>query len=290
MKVLILGAKGLLGRHLHAEFQHAGHEVVALGRDQLDVARPEALRTWVDRDWDAVVNAAAVCHFEACESAPEDTDRVNLHAPLALAELCAARGAIFCQFSSDYIFDGTQETPYLETDQPRPLSVYGRQKAALEHLVPRLCPQALVLRVAWLYGLGGRTFLSLLPGLLQEQETLTVAAGKTGRCLYVRDGARLTRLLVERREQGVFNMVNDGDTAWEVFAARCLDRMQTLGFAPRCREIRPVPFQTLSESWAKRPRHSALDLTKLSEALGAPPRSWEQALDAYLAEWRAVRN
>lgn len=286
MKVLIFGAHGLLGRHLQEEFSTAGYQVTALGRHQVDVTDTALVRRWIARDWDAVINAAAVCHFDTCEESPEETDRVNLHAPLEMARACEEANIRFCQYSSDYIFDGSQTAPYREEDPPAPQSVYGRQKAAVEQMVPRLCPRSLVLRIAWLYGRGGRTFMSLLPALLCREPVVRVASGKTGRCLYARDAARTTRLLLERGDTGIFNIANEGDTTWDGFAERCLQRLRDLGWHPRCETIERVPYESLGPHGNRRPPYSSLDTTKLAEAVGAPPRSWEDALDAYLAELR----
>lgn len=286
MKILLLGAGGLLGRYLTHEL--AGHDLAAMTHEQADITEAAHLDELFARRWDAVVNAAAVCDFDACEKDPAGTGRVNRDAPLDLAKRCAAQGALFVQYSSDYIFAGEADRLLTETDAPQPLSVYGRQKADLEKLIPGLCPRSLVLRVAWLYGVGGKTFLSRLPDLLLRQSTLRTAAGKKGCCLYADDGALWTRQLMESGHTGIYNLVNPGATSWEEFARTTLAQMRSLGLSPACTGIEEVPYETLGPGWSKRPRFSCLDTAKLAAARPPGPRPWREALGAFLSSWKSV--
>ena len=290
MKILLFGAGGLLGRHLAAELAAHGHDVAALTHAEADITASARLDELFGTSHDAVINAAAVCDFDACERDPVGTGRVNRDAPLDLARRCAAQNALFVQFSSDYVFRGEIDRSLTESDEPDPLSVYGRQKADLERDLPHLCPRSLVIRLSWLYGREGRTFMSLLPALLTRQQTLRVAAGKTGRCLYAPDAARWIRLLIEGGHTGLFNLVNAGDTSWEEFARTCLVRMKDLGDHPACRHLEEVPYEQLGPDWAKRPRHSSLSLQKLAATLPPGPRPWEEALDSYLKEAKSIAD
>lgn len=286
MKILLLGAGGLLGRYLTREL--AGPDLTSLTHAQADITDAARLDELFAQPWDAVINAAAICDFDACENDPARTGRVNRDAPLDLARRCAAQDALFVQYSSDYVFDGSADRPLRETGLPRPLSVYGRQKADLEELIPTLGPRHLVLRVSWLYGLGGKTFMSRLPGLLAKETTLRTAAGKKGCCLYAADGAFWTRRLVESRCTGLFNLVNPGETSWEEFARVTLEQMKFLGLDPACREITGVPYRDLGPGWSKRPRYSCLDPAKLVSTVPPGPRPWREALGQFLSEWKSV--
>jgi len=276
----------LLGRYLAREF--ASFELTALNHQEADITNSTRLDELFAQRWDVVINAAAICDFDACEKDPVQTGCVNRDAPLDLARRCAAQDVLFVQYSSDYVFDGTTERMLLETDTPHPLSVYGHQKADLEKLIPTLCPRSLMLRVSWLYGLGGKTFMSRLPDLLTHQTNLRTAAGKRGCCLYAADGAFWTRRLVESRETGLFNLVNPGETSWEDFANFTLDQLKFLGLDPACRDITEVAYQDLGPGWSKRPRYSCLDPAKLAAAIPPGPRPWREALGEFLAEWKSV--
>ena len=181
MNILLLGSGGLLWRYLAREL--AGHALTAQSHQDADITDASRLDQLFARPWDAVINAAAVCDFDACEKDPAGTGRINREAPLDLARRCAAQDALFIQYSSDYVFGGADDRLLSESDAPHPISVYGRQKADLEELIPSACPRSLILRVSWLYGLGGKTFMSRLPDLLSGQTSLRTAAGKKGCCL-----------------------------------------------------------------------------------------------------------
>ena len=286
MKILLLGAGGLLGRYLSREF--SGHELTALAHEQVDITDAARLDALFAQGWDVVINAAAVCDFDACEKHPDETGKVNRDAPLDLARRCAAHGSLFVQYSSDYVFDGNHDTLLTEADEPRPLSVYGRQKADLEKLIPGICPRNLILRVSWLYGLGGKTFMSRMPDLLASQTSLRTAAGKKGCCLYAADGAFWTRQLVESGRNGLFNLVNPGETSWEEFARATLAQMGLLGLAPACQSIVETPYTQLGPGWSKRPRYSCLSTEKIAGVIPPGPRPWREALGEFLTEWKSV--
>lgn len=282
MRLLLFGAGGLLGRHLASALPQRGHDVAALAHHEADITDAGTLDGLFREQWDAVINAAAVCDFDRCENDPVSTGRINLDAPLDLARRCDVQGATFVQFSSDYIFGGAIRRALSEDDQAAPLSVYGEQKAALERDIPRLCPRSLVLRLSWLYGSGGRTFMSLMPAMLASHPRLQVASGKTGCCLYAPDAADWIGRLLESSHTGLFNLANAGETSWEAFAHACLAEMAAAGLDPACREIIEVPYTQMGPNWVKRPRHSSLDVEKLRRHLPPGPRPWREALADFI--------
>lgn len=286
MKILLLGAGGLLGRYLSREF--SGHELTAATHAQADVTDAAQLDELFAQSWDAVINAAAVCDFDACETDPEGTARVNRDAPLDLARRCAGHGALFVQYTSDYVFGGAGDKPLGEGDTTDPLSVYGQQKADLEKLIPDAGGRCLILRLSWLYGLGGKTYMSRIPDLLARHNSLRTAAGKKGSCLYAADGAHWTRTLVEAGRTGLFNLVNTGEASWEEFARAALGQMTSAGLAPACKTIEEVPYGQLGPGWSKRPRYSCLDTAKIAGAFPPGPRPWTEALGEFLAAWKSV--
>lgn len=286
MKILLLGSGGLLGRYLASEL--AGHTLTAQAHQDTDISDASRLDQLFAQPWDAVINAAAVCDFDACEKDPAGTGRINREAPLDLARRCAAQDALFVQYSSDYVFGGADDRLLSEAESPHPLSVYGGQKADLEALIPSACPRSLILRVSWLYGLGGKTFMSRLPDLLSAQTSLRTAAGKKGCSLYAGHGALWTRQLVEAGQTGLLNLVNPGVTSWEEFAGETLTQMTSLGLAPKCRDLRKVPYEKLGPGWAKRPRYSSLDGAQLAATFPPGPTAWREALGEFLFAWKSV--
>lgn len=284
MKVLILGAGGLMGRHLVRECERRGMKYRALGHQELDITDKRAGEQAVEEFLpEVVINAAARCDFAACEREPEASRRTNLEAPLWWSALGRQRGFQLVLFSSDYIFSGRKQEPYSEESVPEPLSVYGAHKAALEQAIGGEGPE-LILRTAWIFGCGGKTFMSLLPRLLQERESVSVASGKLGSCLHAATGAAAVLGLLQQGAVGLFNLVHPGVTSWEEFAELCLEELRRMGKRPACREIVRVPFQNLlqaEETPGRRPEYSVLNPAKVIERVGPLP-DWQEGLKSYL--------
>jgi dTDP-4-dehydrorhamnose reductase len=169
----------------------------------------------------------------------------------------------------------------VEEDLPAPQSVYALHKAATERAFEAF-PEHLILRVAWLFGKGAPTFMSQMPRLLMLDETLTVASGKKGSCLYAGYGAQLALSLIDAGASGVVNTVHSGETAWEVFAEECLRQLKARGLKPRCKRIEKVPFDQMSIMKPGRPPFSVLSNDKLSRITGIRSISWQEGLDQYL--------
>ena len=257
----------------HIPLQHADLDIAdaAAARRFLDASRPEV-----------VVNCAAFCSFQGCEENPQLSQSVNLDAPCRWADACASRGIRMLHFSSDYIFDGMADTPYLETSKANPQSVYARHKLGCErHFATH--PEHLILRISWLFGAGGRTFLSLMPNLLLERDQLTVASGKRGACLHAGYAASVILQLVEARAAGLINLVHDGEMSWEEFAAECLAELRGRALDPACQAIDEVPYRKLLRAGdALRPAYSVLDTGRLRDTLNMPVKPWRDGLRDYL--------
>jgi dTDP-4-dehydrorhamnose reductase len=256
--------------------------VIPLSHRELDVTDEQSLIALLDHIRpEVVINCAALCHFQSCEDDPAESARVNRDAPIRLARLTAERKIRLVHFSTDYIFDGESQVPYREEDAARPLSVYGVHKAAVEEAF-RAYPQHLLLRVAWLFGDGGKTFMSLLPDLLMQRERLEVAAGKRGSCLHVGYAAQIIRQLIEQGSTGLFNLVHSDEASWEGFAHQCLHQLQERGYSPRCRELIEVPLEKMPVLSGARPPYSVLDTSRLAAEIGSQPINWRSGLYQYL--------
>jgi dTDP-4-dehydrorhamnose reductase len=282
MKFMVLGAGGLMGRHLVGELKHRRAPHSAYLHADLDICDAAAATRALTREcpeW--VINCAALCSFDACEENPELSRKVNLEAPILWAKLCHARGVRIAHFSSDYIYSGDRHTPFRETDPPSPLGVYAAHKAETEQAFSEF-PEHLILRVAWLFGKGGSTFMSQMPQLLMTREELTVASGKRGKCLYADYGTHLALALIARDACGIVNTVHSGETSWEEFAEECLRQLKARGLEPKCRSIRKVPLDQIPALKAGRPAYSVLDTDKLESMLGAEPLPWTEGIRQYL--------
>lgn len=285
MKVLILGAGGLTGRYLVREAKRRGLEVMGLTRQELDISRPEAAReTLLKVGPELVMNAAAVTSLEFCEENPGLSRKVNREAPEEWAKECGRSGVKFVHLGTDYIFDGKKSSAYLPTDPPAPLSRYGQDKAEGEKRVRRANPQALIVRLAWVYGHGGKTFMSKLPGMVAERELVELAGGRTGSCTYAGEAARTLLDLAEKRAEGIFHGVQAGETTWKKFAEKAAELMRKGGRKVACAEVRELPQGEISGLKVARPAFSVLDMTETEKILGRRVSRWEEGLTEYLRE------
>jgi len=279
MKVVVLGAAGILGRAMLAEL--SGHQAAARTRADYDLRdHVAAARDFDALRPDAVVNCAAYTRVDDAEDEPDLVNEVNGLAPGRLAAAAAAVGARFVQLSSDYVFNGESDRPWREDDPTDPLSVYGKSKLRGETEVRQAAPQSLIVRTSWLFGPGGRSFPLMLTQRLQAGERkFKVVDDQVGRPTYSRHLARAIVSCLEKDRSGVYHAGNAGAMSWYQFAGlvfRCL------GMAGHV-EVTPVS----SGEWAaraRRPRYSILDTAKLEAALGGPLPQTGAALAEYFHE------
>jgi dTDP-4-dehydrorhamnose reductase len=273
-KILITGAGGLVGRASVAHCRENGDEVVAYDRQALDIGDAGQVERVIGRERpDAVINCAAWTNVDGCESDPEQAERANATGPANLARACREAGAAFLTISTDYVFDGLKEGFYTQRDEPRPLSVYGRFKLEGERRSQVECARTIVVRTGYIFGPGGRNFLSTVVDTVKRGEKVKAISDCWGTPTYGRDLAVRLRELVELDLPGVFHVVSAGEGAsFETFtreALRLTDSEPGLMESVTMNElVRPAP----------RPRNSKLRCL-LSEAVGLPPLPpWTEGL------------
>jgi dTDP-4-dehydrorhamnose reductase len=200
MRVLITGATGLLGAEVVKHFRKNWHQVLECSRAPLtvvdshrasmDITDPDQVEAIFDAFRpDVVVHCAAMTHVDACETDPQEAYRVNTFGTEVIAAHCQRVGAACVYISTDYVFDGAKGAPYHEYDAPNPLSVYGRSKYLGEQAVQALCPRHYIVRVAWLYGVGRKTFPQFILDAARQGQSPTVIADQIGSPTYVADVA-----------------------------------------------------------------------------------------------------
>lgn len=282
MRVAVVGAAGQLGSALCAALGHAGLEHEPLGHDRLEVADPDGVgRTLREVRPDVVVNTAAFHKVDACEDDPHHAFQVNALGALHVARACREVGARCVYVSTDYVFDGTKPEPYNEDDRPNPVNVYGASKLAGEHLVLQTCPDALVVRVASLFGGRGArgkgtNFVLTVLDRARQGQPLRVVDDVRMSPTSTADAARAVVELLRRGVTGVFHVVNEGSCTWYEFACEAV-RLAGLDVP-----VEPVP-QAAYATKARRPANSALSTAKLARA-GVSLRPWQEALSEYVAE------
>jgi dTDP-4-dehydrorhamnose reductase len=278
VKVVVAGAAGMLGRALVTTLRAADHEVLAPSRDRLDIRSLDACRRLVTAGADAVVNAAAWTDVDGAETAEADAFAVNATGAANLAVASREAGGRLVQLSTDYVFDGTATTPYREEAPLSPLGAYGRTKAAGEWAVRAEHPAPLVVRTAWLYGPGAKSFVATMARLADERDTVDVVDDQRGQPTTTADVAKYVRSLLEHdAPAGVYHATSDGETTWFGLARAVLEE---LGLDPD--RIRPTTSAAFARP-APRPAYSVLGHDR-GRALGLALPPWRQALSAKLAE------
>lgn len=284
MKVIIFGSRGLLGHALLEAFH--GEILAAYDREQVDVADKTAVaRIIAASRTEVVINAAAYNAVDAAEidaAAARQAMRVNAEAVSGLAQACAASKATFVHISTDYVFDGEKGAPYVEDDEPNPLSVYGRSKAQGERFICELGASGLkyyLIRTSRLFGPqsaseGSKpTFIEVvLEAAASGRQMRFIDGEEIASPTYVNDLAvAIRRLIDDRQPYGIYHRTNDGAASWYEFARAILEESGVKGAA-----LKPIRSADL-ERPARRPRYSVLRSTKLPAL-----RPWRDALRAYL--------
>jgi len=282
LKILICGHNGQVAQALQAQFKGRA-DVHALGRDRLDLARPEQLRTPLrELAPDLIINAAAHTAVDQAESEPELAFAINAQAPQVLAEEAAQLGVPLIHYSTDYVFDGSKATPYTEQDAPNPLGVYGSSKLAGEQAITAVGGQHLILRTSWVYSQHGRNFLLTMQRLLQDKPQLRVVADQIGAPTWAGTIAASTLALFERWQAGdagawgTYHLSAQGETSWFGFAEAIAAQLKARGLP--CAELIPISSNEYPTP-AQRPANSRLDCSLLAQQWHVSQAHWRDALN-----------
>lgn len=254
MRVLITGAGGQVGRELVEVFEAPDHhEVIALDRAGLDIGDREAVLAAVTSIRpDVIINPAAWTAVDACESDPDRALRDNALAVRHLADAARRVDARIVHLSTDYVFDGSKESPYLEWDTPDPASVYGSTKLAGER---ELGPDATIVRTSWVCGFHGANMVRTILRLAAEHDTLSFVDDQRGHPTFADDLARMVHRLVIDQRPGIFHVTNQGAVSWFEFAREVL---RAAHLDPD--RVHPVSTEDLlPKRPAPRPANSVLD-------------------------------
>ena len=276
MRVLIIGASGMLGHDLQREWTQ--DELIPASSKDADIRDEEQVRALISRARpDAIVLAAAYTDVDGSERNSELAFAVNGQGAENVARAAAEMGASVMYVSTDYLYDGTSTRAYEPTDAIAPLNVYGKSKAAGEAAVQAHAKAWCIVRTSWLFGAGGASFPEKILRAAETRPELTVVADQTGSPTFTRDLAGAIRDLVRKKVRGVVNVTNAGSCTWCEFATEVL-RQAGRG------EILVTPITTEQAArLAKRPRYSVLAPTSL-HAQRITLRSWQDAVTAYLQD------
>ena len=291
--VLLTGGSGQVGTEVIV-LAPAGLNIVAPGRDRLDISDPAALAAMVaSHPWAAVINCAAHTAVDRAESEILEAWKINALAPAALAQATARAGIPLIQVSTDYVFDGSKAGYYVESDPVAPVSVYGASKEAGEQAVRTGNPRHVVLRTAWVVSPHGANFIKTMLRLAQTRPELRVVDDQRGCPTSASDIAltllTITQRLVSDRQApvGTYHFVNAGEATWCDFARAIFEIAAEHGCpAPSVEGITTADYPTP----ARRPANSRLDTAKLAHDYAISPRPWREAVDEIVAALLAAQK
>ena len=296
MKILLFGKNGQVGWELNRSLRPLG-DVIAFGREDADFSEPESLRQIVqDVSPDVIVNAVAYTAVDKAEDEEELATKINAVAPGVLAEEALKLGALLVHFSTDYVFDGSKNSPYVETDQPDPVNAYGRTKLAGEMAIQSSGCDYLIFRTSWVYASRGNNFLLTMLKLAQEREALSIVSDQIGSPTSARLIAGSTVLCVQQaikeKHVGIFSsdlyhLTTSGHTSWFGFTEEIIKLAgNSLNLSLTITELNAIPTSDYPTP-AIRPMNSRLALTKLESVFTINMPDWKAELELSIEELNA---
>jgi dTDP-4-dehydrorhamnose reductase len=277
MRITIFGATGLLGKALMREWH--GDEVTGLGSRDADIRSQEDIRRAITQHRpECIVHAAAYTDVDGCETNRDLAFAVNCEGAARVAQAAAESGSQLLFLSTDYVFDGSKESPYEIDDPIAPQSVYGRSKAEAEAKIREILPTSCILRTSWVFGVGGKCFPDTILKLAASRKELDVVNDQRGCPTYTIDLARVIIQLCRKGTTGTVHVTNRGECTWFDFASEIVRR------AGLSTQVRPTSSDRFPRP-AKRPAYSVLSSASLQQhGIAVPP--WQDALLRFLEERR----
>ncbi|MCL4305296.1 dTDP-4-dehydrorhamnose reductase [bacterium] len=275
-RILITGQLGMLGSELSLACEDQGDEVTGFSLPEVDITdRERVLRLAGEADPEFIFHCAAFTNVDQCETDPEQAMRVNAIGTQNMALAAESLGVPLLYVSTDYIFDGTKDSPYDEWDAGNPRSVYGKSKYAGEQFVRAICPWFYIVRVSWLCGKNGPNFIETILKLARERDELKVVNDQHGSPTFVADLVPELIRISESGAFGTYHVTNQGYTTWYEFAKKALElKGVTTPVMPCTSKEHPRP--------APRPKNSRLSPALYALALGNEMPTWEEGLKDYL--------
>ena len=296
MKFLLFGKNGQVGWELNRSLQPLG-EVVSLGREDADFSEPESLRQIVqDENPDVIVNAVAYTAVDKAETEEGLAIKINAVAPGVLAEEAKKQNILLVHYSTDYVFDGTKETPYNETDIPDPINAYGRTKLAGEQAIQLSGCDYLIFRTSWVYASRGNNFLLTMLKLAQEREELSIVADQVGSPTSARLIADTTAHCIRQSAKeklvgifssGLYHLTTSGYTSWHGFTQEIVNIADdSLKLPLTIKALKAIPTSGYPTP-AKRPMNSRLALARLESVFTIELSAWESTLQLCIEELKS---
>ncbi len=294
MNILITGCNGQLGNELKFIFDAGKSELGEIPAelkdsisvryvdiDELDITDLTAVTGFISKgNFDVVINCAAYTNVDACEENLEAAMKVNAIGPRNLAIACEETGAKLVHVSTDYVFAGDGNRPYVEWDLTQPKSAYGYSKNLGEQYVRDFCSKYFIVRTAWLYGLIGKNFVKTMLNLAKTRDSITVVSDQRGNPTNAADLAYHIVKLIVTQEYGIYHCTCKGECSWYDFTEKI---MEYAGFDNvKVNACSSLEYSKINPKAANRPAYSSLDNMMLRSTVGDDTRQWEEALKVYI--------
>ena len=284
MKMLITGINGQVGSALVRQAKVQGHDVIAISREQWDMAQsPEYGEELVLKTKpDLVINPAAYTNVDGAEEDEAVALKVNADAPRALARGCQQLDIPIFQVSTDYVFDGSKEEPYVETDKTNPINVYGRTKLAGELAVQEETQKYIILRTSWVFSKDGKNFVNTILRLAKERDELKVVNDQFGGPTSAACIAEvLLQLATEHKEHwGIYHFSGQPFVSWYELAKQIVEQGIKDGLLTKVPQIKPCGSDEYPVI-AKRPKNSRLSSKKIASYFGLSVCDWTQSVRGF---------
>ncbi|MEI8233143.1 MAG: dTDP-4-dehydrorhamnose reductase [Verrucomicrobiota bacterium] len=290
LTLVLLGSGGRLGAALARGAAAHGARVLGFSHQDLDLACPEALdQALRPLSFDVLVNCAALTNVDFCQTHPDEAFAVNARAVRQIAEICDRKRARCIHISTDYVFDGTQRTPYAETDPARPLSVYGESKRQGEIELLDVNASFLAARVSWVFGPDRPSFVDQILRRARETADLQAIGDKWSLPTFTRDLAEwIIPLLRERPLGGLLHLTQGGSACtWQEYGQYALDCAAAAGMPLKGRTVGFQALASMTAFLAPRPVYTVLDTASFTAQTGIVPRPWQEAIAEYVRDFVA---
>jgi len=287
MKILVIGANGQLGKSVQKIVSSAkqNNEFVFVGRGELDLSQEESIASYLNNNkFDIIINCAAYTAVDKAEEEQELANQVNYLAVKQLAEITNKQQAKLMHISTDYVFDGESERPYIETDETNPINIYGKTKLAGEKAIQAIMPtNAIIIRASWVYSEYGNNFVDTMLRLGKERGELSVVNDQIGSPTYATDLAKIILKIInnknyQAKDQAteIYHYSNKGKISWYEFAKEIFELADI-----HC-AVKPITTKQYPTP-AKRPKNTLMNKAKIAKTFSVGISDWKESLNTCIA-------
>ena len=281
-RVALIGANGMLATAIK-KLAPADYSFLLYDLPDFDISDQSHVLSLKKQAPEIIINCAVYTNVDGCEDQRDLAMQVNGNGAGLLAKLAKTVDAVLVHISTDFIFNGEKKSPYLEEDQPQPLSIYGKSKLSGEQQIQQSgITNYFIVRTSWLYGAGGNNFVETMIRLAKERMELKVVSDQRGTPTWTEDLARVVFALLQTEKYGIYHFSNQGECSWFEFAREIIDKSgKELSF--KVESILPIPTEGYPLP-AVRPKYSVLSKQKIVQVTNIDIPTWQQSLESYLSQ------